>query len=107
MMGLVTTAFLAGHGKLPVGSAAKTAFDTLAVVVEIETRRGVILKAECTLATQLGRDFVCGLLRGWSLDDGVEPMIQQVKLHYHGAAKAAIIAALKDLEAEYARQVDA
>ncbi|GMA58236.1 uncharacterized protein DUF3870 [Alicyclobacillus sacchari] len=105
-MGLVNTAFLAGHGKLPVGSAAKTAFDTLAVVVEIETRRGVILSAECTLATQLGRDFVCSLLRGWSLEDGIEPMIQQVKLHYHGAAKAAIIAALKDLEAEYTRQAE-
>ncbi|MCL6631836.1 MAG: DUF3870 domain-containing protein [Alicyclobacillus herbarius] len=102
-MSLVPKAFIAGHGKLPSGSAAKAAYDTLALTVEIETKHAVILSVECTLATQLGRAFVSELLRGCSLKDGVDGMIDEIRLHYHGAAKAALIAALKDLESEYER----
>lgn len=102
-MALVSKTFIAGHGKLPSGSAAKAAYDTLALTVEIEREHGVILSLECTLATQLGRDFVSELLRGYSLQNGVDAMIDELRLHYHGAAKAALIAALKDLEAEYQR----
>ena len=102
-MGLVQRAFIAGHGKLPSGSAAKAAYDTLALTVEIEREHGVILAVECTLATQLGRSFVADLLRGFSLEKGVEALIEEVKVHYFGAAKAALIASLKDLESEYVR----
>ncbi|QSO45547.1 DUF3870 domain-containing protein [Alicyclobacillus mengziensis] len=102
-MSLVQRAFIAGHGKLPSGSAAKAAYDTLALVVEIEMKHAVILSVECTLATELGRTFVSNLLRGCSLKDGVDGMIDDIKLSYHGAAKGALIAALKDLETEYER----
>ncbi|GEO24466.1 hypothetical protein AAC03nite_02510 [Alicyclobacillus acidoterrestris] len=102
-MSPVRRAFIAGHGRLPSGSAAKTAYDTLALVVEIEMQHAVILSVECTLATHLGRNFVCELLKGHSLRDGVDAMIDEIKLHYHGATKAALIAAIKDLEAEYER----
>lgn len=98
---LVQRTFIAGHGKLPSGSAAKTEYDTLALTVEIETKYAVILNAECTLSTQLGRKFVSDLLRGHSLQDGIDDMIEAIKQHYHGAVTAALIAALKDVATEY------
>ena len=106
-MSLVQTTFIAGHGKLPSGSAAKAAYDTLAITVEIELKYSVILTAECTLATRVGRDFVSGILRGYSLREGVDPIVKQLNQYYHGAAKAALIAALKDLESEYSRLLEA
>jgi hypothetical protein len=100
---LVPRTFIAGHGKLPAGSAAKTEYDTLALTVEIEMKYDVILDVECTLSTQLGRNFVSDLLRGHSLRDGIDDMILSIKRHYHGAVTSALIAALKDVATEYER----
>jgi len=100
---LVKRIFIAGHGKLPTGSSAKSTYDTLALTVEIETRFAVILNAECTLSTCLGKNFVRELLRGYSLNDGVDAIIEVIKHQYHGAATNAIIAALKDVAVEYER----
>lgn len=97
------TVFIAGHGKLPSGSSAKTAYETLAVTVEVDRRYGVVLDADCTLATTVGRDFVRSLLRGFSLRNDMVFIINEVTQRYFGAVRSALIAALKDLEVEYQR----
>jgi hypothetical protein len=102
----VQTVFLAGHAKLPSGSAAKAAYDMLALTVEIEPKYGVILHADCTLVTRQARDFVCALLRGYSLKDGVEPILREIGKSYHGSARSALIAAVKDLQTEFQRYLD-
>ncbi len=99
------TVFIAGHGRLPTGAAAKGLMDVLAVTVEIDRKHGVILDADCTLATAQGKEFVRGLLRGYSMDD-IPAIIQDVSLSYFGKVRSALIAALKDLGDEYQRQVE-
>jgi hypothetical protein len=97
------TMCLSGHGKLPSGSAAKGAYDTLAVTVEVDCRHGVILECDCTLVTSVGRNFVRQLLRGSSLKEDVPELVREVSSYFHGATRNALIAALKDLEIEYQR----
>lgn len=97
------TMCLSGHGKLPTGSAAKTAYDTLAVTVEVDRRYGVVIDCDCTLVTEVGRSFVRQLMRGCSLRDDVPEIIRLVSAHFHGATRNALVAALKDLESEYQR----
>lgn len=98
---MAKTVFLAGHGKLPQGMAAKGPFEHMAVVVEVDEKHGVILNAQCTLVTDLARTVIEDILKGYSLKDGVEEIIAEVKEVYHGAAKNAIIASIKDLSREY------
>ncbi len=79
----INTLFIAGHAKLPTGMAAKNVYDSLTITAEIDKKYGVILEASCTLATEHGRDYVSSLLRGFSLQDGIEEPIRVLQHHYH------------------------
>lgn len=100
-MASLNTYFIAGHARLPQGMAAKSVFDSLTITVEVDKKYGVIVEASCTLATEHGRDFVGGLLKGFSLRDGVDEPTQHLLMHYRGKAANALAAALRDLHAQY------
>jgi len=95
------TIFIAGHARLPQGMAAKSVFETLTITAEIDKKYGVILEASCTLATEHGRDFIGRLLKGISLNDGVDEAIEAIQTYYRGKATNALVAALKDLDVHF------
>ncbi|WP_164670055.1 DUF3870 domain-containing protein [Virgibacillus doumboii] len=97
----MNTVFIAGHARLPSGMAAKSMYETLTITAEIDKKYGVIVTANCTLATEHGRDFVQQLLRGHSLQDGIDKPVEEVKGHYLGKAGNALASALKDLYKQY------
>lgn len=97
----MNTIFVAGHAKLPSGMAAKSIYDTLTITAEVDKKYGVIVTASCTLATLHGREFVQQLLRGHSLQDGIENPVEEIREHYLGKAGNALISALKDLYKQY------
>lgn len=97
----MNTYLLAGHSKLPQGMAVTNVYESLTITVEIDRKYGVILFASCTLATQHGRDFVGNLLRGYSLRDDMEEIIQTLQTHYRGRAVNALVAAMKDLHNQF------
>lgn len=95
------TYFIAGHARLPQGMAARSVFDTLTVTVEADMKYHVILDASCTLATEQGRAFIGNLLRGCSLQDGIEELTKRITDYYQGKAQNALVAALRDLHHQY------
>jgi len=95
------TVFIAGHSRLPSGMAAKSVYDTLTITAEVDRKYGVIISAGCTLATDHARGYIEELLKGHSLKDGIDDVIQEVKLHYFGKAENALISALRDLHKQY------
>ncbi|MBM4763010.1 DUF3870 domain-containing protein [Bacillus sp. B15-48] len=95
------TMFIAGHARLPQGMAAKSVFDTLTITAEVDIKYGVILEASCTLATEQGQKYIGSLLKGASLKDGVDEVVDAIKTFYRGKATNALIAALKDLEIHF------
>jgi hypothetical protein len=97
----MNTIFIAGHAKLPSGMAAKSVFETLTITAEIDKKYGVIVDASCTLATEHGRNYIAGILKGYSLRDGIEEPLNRIKNGYLGKANHALIAALKDLYKQY------
>jgi Domain of unknown function (DUF3870) len=101
----VNTIFIAGHARLPSGMAAQNMYEMLTITAEIDRKYGVIVAASCTLATEHGRDFIQHLLRGYSLQDGIEDPVHAVKLHYMGKAGNAIVSALKDLHKQYVTNI--
>lgn len=99
------TLFYSGHARLPQGMAAQNIFESLSITVEIDPKYAVIIEASCTLATDHGRAFVRDLLRGHSLQDGIEELIVVIQQRYNGRASNALIAALKDLYLQYEKNV--
>ena len=97
----MNTVFIAGHARLPTGIAAQNMYETLTITAEIDKKYGVIVTASCTLATVHGQEFIHQLLRGHSLQDGIEKPIASVKNHYLGKAGNALMSALKDLYKHY------
>ncbi|WBX80388.1 DUF3870 domain-containing protein [Virgibacillus salarius] len=97
----MNTVFIAGHARLPSGMAAQSIYQTLTITAEIDKKYGVIVAAGCTLATDHGKDFVQQLLRGHSLQDGIEKPVELIKKHYLGKAGNALSSALKDLYKQY------
>lgn len=97
----VNTVFIAGHAKLPSGMAAKSIYETLTITAEIDKKYGVIVTAGCTLATDHGKQFVQTILKGYSLQDGIQFPIDQIKKHYLGKAGNALASALMDLFKQY------
>ncbi|WP_240452356.1 DUF3870 domain-containing protein [Virgibacillus sp. YIM 98842] len=98
---LNNTVFIAGHARLPSGMAAKSIYETLTITAEIDKKYSVIVTANCTLATDHGRDFIQHLLKGYSLQDGIEEPVNEVKDRYLGKAGNALASALKDLYKQY------
>lgn len=97
----MNTVFIAGHARLPGGMAAQNIYETLTITAEIDKKYGVIVTASCTLATLHGQEFVHQLLRGHSLQDGIEKPLESLKNNYLGKAGNALTSALKDLFKHY------
>lgn len=51
----MNTVLISGHAKLPARMAAKSIFETLTITAEVDKKYGVIIDANCTLATEHGR----------------------------------------------------
>ncbi|MDN4075954.1 DUF3870 domain-containing protein [Fictibacillus terranigra] len=93
----MNTYFIAGHAKLPQGMAARSLYDSVTITLELDFKYGVIIDASCTLATEHGREYIRQLLCGYSLDEGVDQLIERIQKHYRGKASQAIQAAIKDV----------
>ncbi|TQR18227.1 DUF3870 domain-containing protein [Psychrobacillus soli] len=74
---------------------------TLTITAEIDKKYGVIVRTSSTLATIQGQEFVQQLLRGHSLQDGIELPLASIKNHYLGKVGNALMSALKDLFKHY------
>jgi len=97
----MNTVFIAGHARLPSGMAAKSIYETLTITAEIDKKYGVIVSTSCTLATEHGQKYVEYLLRGHSMQDGIEGPLESIQEHYLGKAGNALQSALRDLYKQY------
>jgi len=98
---MARTVMLAGHSRLPQGMAAQNVYEILTITVEVELKYGVIVDASCTLATQHAQQFINRLLRGYSLQDGIEPILDEIRRSYQGKAQQALLAAAKDMYQQF------
>ncbi|KXS43447.1 MULTISPECIES: DUF3870 domain-containing protein [unclassified Candidatus Frackibacter] len=95
------TIFFTSYAKLPSNTTANNLYDVLACVVEVEKETGVIVDADCTLATELSRDFVKRLLKGYNLLNDFPEVINEIEERYCGNADKALITAVKKISAQY------
>lgn len=92
---------IAGYAKLPANITSEEVYHTIALVVVIDMRAGTIINAECSVVTQLAKDFISGLLVGYNMNDGADGLIDRLDSVYFGQVKKALITALKMVFAKY------
>ncbi|HYE84572.1 MAG TPA: DUF3870 domain-containing protein [Clostridia bacterium] len=94
---------ITGYARLPQGITAQELYSVIAVVIVVEKQTGLIVDADCSLATELTRKFVKELLTGCTLNDQ-EAIEDKFKEYYYGSARKAIISAIRNCTEKY-RQI--
>lgn len=93
---------LSGYAKLPSNTAAQKLFDQLVVVANVDYETGIVLDADCSMATELGKRFVSTMMKGYNLNRGAETLLEAINLHYYGHLKKALLTAVKEICQHYA-----
>lgn len=86
-----------GYAKLPVGITAAEMYKVIGVIVVVDMKSGLIVKADCTLATELARQYIAQCLIGYNLSNGHEELQNQ----YQGSAKKAVATAMRIIYDKY------
>lgn len=89
--------FLSGYAKLPENTTAQKLYNHLVLVVTVQTPEGIIQDADCTMATQLGRQFIQELLAGYDLHRGPEPLTTLLAQTYYGHLRRALQTCIKGI----------
>ncbi|XEQ92852.1 hypothetical protein SCACP_17030 [Sporomusa carbonis] len=89
-----------GYAKLPTGITASEVYKVIGVVLLIDEDTGMILEADCTLATAVARNHVSSILVGKSIAMP-DQLVSIVDKTYQGSAKKAIITAIRIIHDKY------
>lgn len=92
---------LSGYAKLPSNTAAQKLYDQLVVVATVDPETGVIMDADCSMATDMGRRFVADLMRGYDLNRGPELLTEALETRYYGHLKKALVTAVREIFQHY------
>ena len=85
-----------GYAKLPVGITAAEMYKVIGVIVVVDMKSGLIVKADCTLATELARQYI-----GYNLSNGYEELQNILERQYQGSAKKAVATAMRIIYDKY------
>lgn len=96
-----SSVLFSGYAKLPSGITASEFSKIIGICVLINVDTGVIVEADCTLATNLARNHVAGIITGYNFNDGPDALIRRVERLYQGNAKKAIITAIRIVYEKY------
>jgi len=85
---------LTGYARLPKGITATEIYGSVAIGILADKKTGTIMDIECSLVTELARNFVKRLVKGHNLKefDKIEAVLTK---HYYGSAEKALITAIK------------
>lgn len=97
--------FVTGYAKLPKGITATELYHVIAVGLKVDRNTGVIVEADCSLVTEVARNFFRELVIGKSLNS-YDDIHLLFKRKYYGSAKKALISALKTCSEKYKQIVE-
>jgi hypothetical protein len=95
--------FITGYAKLPQGITAAELYSIIAVGMLVERDTGLINDVDCTLATEMAKNFVKSLIVGKSLNE-IDSIDAEFNENYYGSAKKALISAIRTCNEKF-RQI--
>ena len=92
---------ISGYAKLPANITSEEVFKTLVVVALVDMEFGTIVNVECSVVTEVAKNFIASMIIGYNLNDGPEKLIARFDAQYYGQTKRAIETSLKMIFAKY------
>ncbi|WP_432662764.1 DUF3870 domain-containing protein [Wukongibacter baidiensis] len=94
--------YFISYAKLPANTPAANLHGVVGFGLFIDVEKGVIVDTSCTLLTEEAKIFLKEIIIGHDVhSEGITPLIEKVKLKYHGYAQKAICVILKDTYNRY------
>lgn len=90
-----------GYAKFPARTTADEIYHYLCVSLEVERDTGEILAADCTLVTELSREFFTRIIRGYSLHHDFACIEEVMEDRYQGNARRALLTAMRRIREQY------
>lgn len=97
----MNTVLISAYAKLPANTAAEEVYKVLALAVLVDLDSATVVQADCSMVTELARNYVSQLIVGYDLSRGVDGLLDRFEQRYHGAAKKALETALKSICKKY------
>lgn len=91
-----------GYAKHTQGLSGSEIYDTIALGLVIDCDSGQIVDVDCSLVTQIARDFVKQLVIHKNIND-VDAIEEAFNSRYYGAARKALILAIRVCSEKYRR----
>lgn len=91
---------ITGYAKVPQGLAASELYTTIALGLLVNKSTGEILDVDCSLVTQIARDFVRQLIIHKNLNE-LDVIEEALNARYFGSARKALIMALRSCLEKY------
>ncbi|MGM9614884.1 MAG: DUF3870 domain-containing protein [Oscillospiraceae bacterium] len=91
-----------GYARLPANTPAQKMYEELVLVAVVDMNTGVVHEADCTVATDLAKKFVCSLLVGYDMNRGIDPLMALAERRYQGHLRKALVSCIKMIGAQYA-----
>ncbi|MBI9107037.1 MAG: DUF3870 domain-containing protein [Spirochaetales bacterium] len=82
--------YFISYSKLPSNISAAVYEGYIGVGIVVNYHTGIIEDVSCTLLTEVARNFLKGIIIGFSLYDDIEPLIDDIKLHFHGFSQKSV-----------------
>jgi hypothetical protein len=98
------TVYFISYAKLPDNMTAGLMHKIVGLGMVINYKTGVIEDISCTLMTSVAKRFLDDVFIGYNLmDQGVEPLVEQVKFRFHGNSQKSLCVVVKE---NYKRFID-
>ncbi|WP_319370306.1 DUF3870 domain-containing protein [uncultured Ilyobacter sp.] len=94
-----------GYSKVPAKTSAADIYTVMGVCMEVDVETGNILEADCTLVTDLSKQFVIKLLKGEKLTD-ISNLEEKFRSNYQGSAKKALVTGMKICHDRYLKALE-
>lgn len=91
---------ITGYAKIPQGLAASELYTTIALGLLVDRNTGQILDVDCSLITQIARDFVKQLVLHKNLNE-LDEIEEAFNTRYFGSARKALILAARICQEKY------
>ncbi len=90
------TIYILGTARVSGQDPIKMRDDTFFVGLVVKAETGEIVDATCNMVREMTTEFIRSIVVGYRLNTELEAMIEEVERRFHGLAKRAVIASLKD-----------
>lgn len=92
---------ISGYAKLPANITSEEIYKTLVVVALVDMEFGTVVNAECSVVTDVAKNFIASMIIGYNLNDGPERLVARFDSLYYGQTKKAIETSMKMIFAKY------